>query len=224
MKILIFDSSSLITLTMNGIEHILTDLKKEFKGKFIIPKTVKYEVVDRPINIKKFELGALKLQDLMTKRIIELPSSLKINEAELNKIASQIQKSSNKTFSSENKFMDIIQAGEAECLALSLLSKEKNIDNLVVVDERTTRMLVEKPENLQKVFENKLHTKIRFHRENLPNLLDIHIIRSAELVYMAYKKNLIKFGDGKLLDALLYGVKFKGCSISQQEIEELKRL
>ncbi len=30
--------------------------------------------------------------------------------------------------------------------------------------------------------------------------------------------------DKELLDALLYGVKFKGCAISSVEIEEMKRL
>jgi hypothetical protein len=50
-------------------------------------------------------------------------------------------------------------------------------------------------------------------------------IRSSELVYVAYKKGIINLGNNKkVLEALLYATKFKGSSISFEEINELKRL
>ena len=57
--------------------------------------------------------------------------------------------------------MHIIDNGEATCLALSLLAEERGIKNAIVIDERTTRMIGENPENLRRLFENKLHTKVK---------------------------------------------------------------
>ncbi len=222
-KALIFDSSSLITLSMNCLTSLLTELKKSFRGKFIIPKSVKYETIDRPLGIKKFELGALRLNLLLKNKVIETPSSIKIHEEELKEKTREILNITNKSFFARKEFMEIIHKGEAECLSLSLLAKEKGIENALVIDERTTRMLVENPENLRRLFENKLHTKVKLE-QNLLFLKDIKFIRSSELVYIAYKKGLVKLKGENILDALLYAVKYKGCSISRQEIEEAKRL
>ena len=38
------------------------------------------------------------------------------------------------------------------------------------------------------------------------------------------QKGLVNLSDGNVLDALLYAVKFKGCSISDDEIREIKKL
>ena len=81
----------------------------------------------------------------------------------------------------------------------------------------------ENPENLRRLFEDKLKTRVEL-KKSFYELRSIKFIRSAELVYLAYKKGLIKLGDGDLLDALLYAVKYKGCAISRQEIEEAKKL
>jgi len=51
------------------------------------------------------------------------------------------------------------------------------------------------------------------------------IIRSPELAYVAYKNNLLGIKDGKtILDAVLYSMKFKGASISGEEIEQIKSI
>ena len=65
MKAIIFDASTLISFAMNGLLREIVGLKKIFKGKFIITKEVKSEVIDRPIKIKRFELEALKIQQLI---------------------------------------------------------------------------------------------------------------------------------------------------------------
>ena len=224
MKLLIFDSSSIINLTMNGLLDLLRDLKKIFPGKFLITKAVKYETIDRPLQIKKFELGALKIQQLLDDKVIEMPESIGINHDELANMTKEILNNANHSFSAKNEFMHIIDSGEASCLAVSILAKKKGIDNAIVIDERTTRLLGEKPENLEKIFESKLHTKVTMMKKNFPQLPEIKFIRSTELVYVAFKKGLVKLKDGKVLDALLYATKFKGSSISRDEIEEMKRL
>ena len=73
--------------------------------------------------------------------------------------------------------------------------------------------------------EKKLHTPLDPNLSLLEGMKKFKFIRSAELLYIAYKKDLIGVKKEKeLLDALLYGVKFKGCAISSVEIEEMKKL
>ncbi len=85
-------------------------------------------------------------------------------------------------------------------------------------------MLVESPDKLGEFLERKMHTKIISKKTNFDIFKNFKIIRSAELVYIAHKKKLVKIGNGQLLDALLWAVKFKGCSISNQEINEMKKI
>ncbi len=221
-KILIFDASSLITLGMNGITFILEDLKKKFNVKFIIPEKVKYEIIDRPHKIKRFKLEALIMKRLFDNKILQLPSSLGINKNQLDKKTSQILSKTNHSYFAKGKFMEIIHKGEAACLALSLILSEKNIENIIVVDERTTRMIGENPKNLIKLFNKKLHTKVEL-KSKLKEFSKIRFIRSSELVIVAYKNNFFNLKDG-VLDALLYATKFKGNSISSDEIREAKKL
>ena len=54
MKYLIFDAGPIISLTMNGLLPILEKLKKVFDGEFILTPSVKSEVIDRPMRIKKY--------------------------------------------------------------------------------------------------------------------------------------------------------------------------
>jgi len=224
MKVIIFDSSTIINLIMNGIEEVLVDLKKKFSGKFIITNQIKHEVIDRPLQIKKFELGALKVQKLLDEKVLEMPESLGIKSDELKEKTHELTNRINKIFEAKNEFIHLVDFGEASCLALSILLAEKKIENMIAIDERTARMLGENPENLHKLFEKKLHTGVRIFRENLPKLDKLRFIRSSELIYLAWKKNLVGLKNGNVLDALLYATKFKGASISSNEIEEIKRL
>ena len=123
-KILIFDSSSLINFALNGLTDLLVELKKEFRGKFIITKEVKYETIDRPLNIKKFELGALKINKLLIEKILEMPESININNMQLKEKTSEILRIANNSFLARNEFMHIIDNGEASCLALSFITCE----------------------------------------------------------------------------------------------------
>ncbi len=223
-KIIIFDASTLISLSMNGLFEEFKKLKSIFKGKFIITEYVKKEIIDTPINIKKFELEALKIKQLLDENIIELPKSIDIKDNEISKKTNEIMDMVNSTFQGKGKEIRLIDLGEASCLALGKILDEKNIFNVIAIDERTTRMLSERPENLKKLLEKKLHTKISYKKEEIKFFTGFKIIRSAELVYIAYKKGLVNLKDGNVLDALLYAVKFKGCSISDDEIREIKKL
>jgi len=222
-KYLIFDAGPIISLTMNGLLGVLEKLKNIFDGEFIITPQVKYEVVERPAKTKKYELESVMVQDLIDKGIFTMSSKIIPNNS-LEKETKNILKIINGCFSSEKQRekINLIQNGEASCLAFAKLCK---CENLIVVDERTTRMLVESPEELKDLMERKLHNKIILDKTKLKEIKNFRFIRSAELLFVAYKKNLFDMKKNRqLLDALLYGVKFKGTAISSKEIEEIKRL
>lgn len=224
MKILIFDASTLISFAMNGMLEDLASLKKIFKGKFIITQEVKKEAIDKPLTIKRFELEALKIKNLLDNKILELPDSLNISDQEISNLTKQILTKANNLLMNKGKSIKILDLGETSCLALSKILKQKNIPNIIAVDERTTRIYGEKPENLEKLLENKLHMNLDLNEKIVLTVEKYQFIRSAELIYIAYKKGLIKLKGPKVLEALLYALKYKGCSISDQEIEEIINL
>lgn len=223
-KAIIFDAGPLISLSMNGLLPELIKLKEIFDGKFIITKEVKYEIVDHPIKIKRFELDALNIQRLLDKKILELPTTFKIDKKEITKNAQEFMNIANSAFKETNKEIHLVELGESSCLALSKLLTEKGIENIITIDERTMRVLCEKPENLRKLLEKKLHTKISYDKEKLKYFQEFKVIRSSELIYIAYKKNITKLSGKRSLEAYLYALKFKGCSISQEEINEIVNL
>ena len=221
-KVLIFDSGSLISLSINGLLEELKKLKKIFNGEFIITKEVKKEVVDNPIKIKMYELEALKIQNLIDEGCLNMPNKIGITDKEITNLMFKLMNFANTMFIGNRNEIQLIQQGETSCLALSKILNEKKIKNVLVVDERTTRMLVEKPENLKELLEKKMHTNVKLKESNFKEFNGFKIIRSTELIYVAYKKGLINLRGKEVLDALLYALKFKGCAISSEEIEEIK--
>lgn len=220
-KYLIFDSGPLINFAMNGILPVLKKLKKEFNGEFLITKEVKQEIIDTPLNIKKYELEALQLKELFEQGIIRHSNLTAQQIDELRNKREEIMNLANTTFYANNKAIHLLDKGECAALALSIILKEQSI---IVVDERTTRMLCENPENLRKLLQKKLHVNITANKKNYEYFKKFRIIRSTELAYIAYKKGLVELKDKKTLEALLYALKYRGCSISGDEIEEAKRI
>ena len=224
MKVLIFDSGPLINFTMNGLLDALSLLKQEFKGKFIITDQVKYEVVDRPLSIHRFELGALKIQSLINSGVLEMPSSMGIKNEEIDKLTQDFMNNANKSLQYKGSWVNIVSPAEMSCLALSFILNEENTRNMIAIDERTTRILCENPERLENLMESKLHQNLDLNPLSLEKFHNFKFLRSPELVYVAYKKGLLGLNGKKALEAALYATKFKGASISFEEIEELKRL
>jgi hypothetical protein len=242
MKYLVFDAGPIISLTLNGMLGVVERLKENFDGEFILTPAVRREVVERPMKIKKFKLEALQVADLIDKGIFKMSSGI-ISDNKLDREMKKILKSANGVLrsSATGEKIKIIQEGEASCLAFVSLVRDTSV---IVIDERTTRMLIESPSNLESMMENKLHMPLDSALDLISGLKNFKFIRSAELLYVAWKKGLIlarnsvpsKLGTGvpsssgngkenkEVLDALLYGTKFKGCAISSGEIEEMKRL
>ncbi|MBI4116271.1 hypothetical protein HY449_00840 [Candidatus Pacearchaeota archaeon] len=223
-KVLIFDSGALISLAMSGLIGEIRNLKKIFDGKFMITRSVKGEVIDKPLTIKRFELEAMMIQQLLDDKILEAPSSLGIGDGEIMEETRKILDASNNIFYTRKRPVHLIDVGEASCLALSRILSGKKIENIIAIDERTTRMLGEKPDNLKKLMESKLHMPIFEKKDDYKFFRGFKFIRSTELVYVAYKKNLIPIKNKNLLDALLYALKSNGAAISEDEIAEIKRI
>jgi hypothetical protein len=222
-KALIFDSGALINLSMNGLLYILEPLKKNFSGRFLITKQVKYEVVDRPIGIKKFELGAVRVQSLIDSGLLEMSSSSGVSDESISAKTKEFMQKSNHSLTYKGNWMDVVSEAEMSCLALSEELTEKGTECMIAIDERTTRMLCEDPKKLAEIMSNKLHQKIKISSKSFSQG-DFNFIRSSELVFVAYKKGFIDLPGKQALDALLYATKFKGSSISFEEIEQLKKL
>lgn len=224
-KVLIFDSGPLISLSISGLLYVLKSLKGKFGGRFLITEEVKKEIVDVPIKRKRFELEALRIKSLISEGILELPDKIGIDNSAVSRKGAEVMDLSNSFFVSHKKPVRMIHTGEASCMALSKLLLERNIENIIAVDERTTRILIEKPQNLKELLERKLHTRIDMQKSSFEFFKNFRTIRSAEILYVAWKKNIVDMKDGELLlDALLYAVKFKGCAISSDEIEDIKKI
>lgn len=205
---------------MNGILPILKKLQREFHGEFLITKEVKSEIIDYPVNLKKYELEALQMKQLFDEGVIKHADITEEQIENLRKIRDNLMNVANNTFFADGKSLHLLDKGESATLALS-----KILDNSpIVIDERTTRMLCENPENLRKLFEKKFHTKVTANKKNYEFFKDFKIIRSAELAYLAHKKGFYEIKDERILDAMLYALKLRGCSISEYEINEMKKM
>lgn len=224
MKALIFDSGTLINLSMNGLLYILEGLKDDSDIRFLITPSVKYEIIDRPINVPRFELGALRVKDLLEKGVLQLPDSLKISSKELDVKTKEFLEIANNLLKINGSPLKIVSEGEMSCLALSEILFSQNIENIIGVDERTTRTLCESPKDLSKMISARIHKKVEIASDNVNLFSKYEIVRSSEIILAAYKKGVIKIQGSKVLEALLYATKFKGSSISYEEINFLKKM
>jgi len=225
MKSIIFDTGPLISLATNNLLFILDTLKQEFKGSFYITQKVKREVIDRPFEMKKFKFEALQVLSYINKRTVE------VLEKELKEETEQLLDVANKCFKARGRWLNIVHPAELEVVAAA----KKFDSSAIVVDERTTRAIIEDPDGLQKLLSHRLHTKVTADKGNLRKLKEmtkgIKFIRSSELVVMAYELGLldkylpnIPQARKQLIQAALWGLKIRGCAISQREIDTLVKI
>ena len=101
------------------------------------------------------------------KKIIEFPESLDIPEKSINHLTQEFLNNANHLLYSKEGWINLVSDAEMSCLALSTELTKRKIDNIIAIDERTTRILAEKPENLEKIMSEKLHTKINLSGKNI---------------------------------------------------------
>jgi len=222
-KIIFFDTGPIISLVMSRLVWILPELKKKYGGHFYITPAVKKELIDRPLTMKRFKFEALQALKLIRDGVLEEYTKVPLKKVnELTKLA-------NSSFSMNNKNIDIIQSGEMESMTCAL----KVGADAVVMDERTLRLFIENPNEMKNLLSHRFKKVVEVNSTNMglfsKSLQGVNIIRSIELISIAFKMNLLndyipKKPKGKydLLDAVLWAAKFNGCAVTEQEIEELE--
>lgn len=223
---LLLDAGPVISLTTNNLLWLLEPLGKAAGMPFSIVSSVKREIVDRPLATKKFKFEALQVQRLLEQGTLKV-----IDKPEYKSKALQLLDLANSVFWAKQSPIRIVQLGEMESLAAAVGLGT----NRVVMDERITRSLIETPDQLKNLMEMRLHTKLHTDTGRLDEFLalmrHVEIVRSAELVTIAYEKGLlnnflVKVPNPKkeLLESVLWGVKLNGCAISEQEIGDIVKL
>ncbi len=218
MKKLVFDSSSLISLSEKCFVNVLGKLAEQKNIEFFIPKHVLEETVNNPIKIKKFGLNAIRIRTAINNGWIKVAK-----QKNTEKLAQKIAEITTNICYAQNTPMEIIHRGEIEALALT---KTLQADALII-DERTTRMLIEEPQNLLKLLEFRTGKKIKFDQRKVFEVQKIAgrmgILRSSEIIAIAYEKNCFvnELEHTKAsLKAALFSVKYAGCAVTEKEIEE----
>lgn len=226
MKSLVFDAGPIISLATNNLLQILPPLKKRFNGSFYITQSVKKELVDRPLEIKKFKFEAIQVEKLIDDGILEVIDTNFIRQE-----TPKLFGIANNIFSAFNHNMHIVHFAEMSVLAAALEMES----NAIIIDEKTTRLMLENPKFLLEIMRKTLHTSIGISESNLKEFRDrtknIKAIRSVELVAIAYERGYLdsyitKIPDAKknLLESVLWGVKLNGCAVSKEEIEQIVKM
>jgi len=229
MKSIVFDTSSIISITTNNLLWILKLLKDKFGGEFFITGSVKNELIDKPLKSKKYKLEAIMISDILQKKIIKYFKNIELE----NKVGIMLNLANN-IFKARGNYIKIVDKAEVESLSLALLLKS----SAYIVDERTMRLLVENPKKLSDILKNKLHTNITIDKTNLRKFqkeAKMDVLRSVDLIIVAYELGLLdKYIEKNkvlennlrknLLEGLLWGLRLRGCSISTQEINEVMKM
>jgi len=224
-KALFFDTGPIITLIISRLGWIIPKLKEQFGGHFYITPAVKYELTTRPLNIHRFEFEAIQVLKMIREGIFEVYENVPQSKV------SQLKSLANSTFKIGKKNMDVIQAGELEAVASALQMGAEG----VVMDERTLRLFIENGGGMEELLEHRFHQDVKVNTDKMHRFVEqlqgIKIIRSIELVTVAYKMGLFedyippgKGGKNLFLDSVLWETKHNGCAVTEGEITELKKL
>jgi hypothetical protein len=217
-KSIICDSSSLISLG----EACMLDVIEFFSNKginFLITEIIENEIVKKPLSIemKGYQLSALRLKRLIDKKIITV---IKGQSEGL----SEFLDKANNVFFSNGKPIKLIDAGEAD-----IILQAEGLDiKYLLMDERTTRLMIEAPFKIANHLEDELNKEVFVNEKNLREVTRIlskfKVIRSTELVSIAYTKGFFsKYGESQraMFEASLYRLKYSGCAISFEDIGQI---
>lgn len=216
-KTLVADSSSIISLAINCMSSVLAELGP----KIVVTDAIYNEIVSRPMKSKRYALESIRIRKLFSEGVISVRKPDP-------KVTRRILEDSNSVYRIRKRPLSLVHLGEAE--ALALLS-EVDADALLI-DERTTRMLMEDAEGLRGILEDQNNSRVDMDTRRLESFRravdGIDIIRSSEIAAVAYEKGILSrnlgFEGKDALMASLYALKFSGCAISWQEIEDYARV
>src|SRR3989338_4032596 len=116
MHSLIFDAGPIISLTMNNLLWTLDELKTLYGGRFYIPSQVKRELVDIPLETKKFKFEALEVLYLIKKGTLEIAEN-----QEIYSLSTELIEIANNIFSAHGHWIKIVHFGEMSMIAAAEL-------------------------------------------------------------------------------------------------------
>lgn len=162
----------------------------------------------------------LRVKAMIDNSVIEV-----IDSEPYKKETEEIMYLANNVFFRSGESIHIIDYGESEAVALANYLG----DNVIGVDEKTLRLLIEDYRSLWSILENKLHTKVTFHELNYRKLMNVikkkYIIRSTEIVSSAFQEGILQErikpvnSEREIIEGALWALKFSGCAISENEIK-----
>ncbi len=211
------DSGVLISLTSGCLDDILYFFAENYNFRFVIPPSVEQESVTRPLqsDLRKHLFSAIRIKDMIEDGVIV------VVDAKVGEQTRRLMNAANNMFYVKGKPLRLIQLGESEMLALAL---ELGIEN-ILIDERTTRMLIEAPFRLKEHLESEFSVNVMINKSSFRELSSkisgLKALRSSELVMLGYENGYFKSFDKlqrEAVEAALYKMKFSGCSISFDEI------
>jgi len=221
MKNIVFDTSSIISIVTNDLLGTLKLLKQNFDVEFYIPESVKVELIDRALSTNKYKLEGIILSRAIRNGVLKVYPSIDVDN---------MLKIVNNLFMQKDFYMHILDKAEIEALVLAI---KLNAD-AYCVDERTMRMVIENPKKLQKIFSDKLQRNVTLNKKALNEfkgmIKNIPIIRSTEIMIAAFELGLFDkyisddIPKKMVLEALLWGLRLRGCSISTKDIDEIVKL
>jgi hypothetical protein len=221
---IVCDSSSVISLTSNCLLWIIGHLTEKLGQKFYISESVRKEITDVPFKCPKYKFKAIRVALAIRKGWLNPIGYDPKLDAETNKIleyANSIFK-----LSKANKKIEILHRGEAETLALV----KRLGANIVIIDEKTTRLLLEDCDELFELIKKRSNSPVEMNLESRNKFAimtkGINLLRSSEIVAFAFSRGFFdnfkshSYDDSSLIEGLLFGLKYNGCAISQEEIDE----
>ncbi len=223
MKLLLFDAGPVISLTTNNLLWLTPKLREKFGGDFAITSGVHYELVQKPLETKKFKFEAIQVQRMVEHKVFTV-----LNAPAIHATALKLLNIANTIFHVRKQPLVIVQLGEMETIAAAMQFNA----SAIVCDERITRTLIEDPHALRELYERRLHEKVEMNENALRDFQKevkaIKIIRSVELVALAFELGLldefvvnVPNAKRELLDSILWGVKLHGAAVGEDEIAEI---
>ena len=216
---IVFDSGTLISFSQSCLIEILERLQKNLGQEFLVSNTVYREIVVNPMKIRRFELNAVRLHKAIESKWLTLIDATPMEIARMNELSTL----ANQSYLIDHHCLNIVQGGESEALAIC---NERRID-VLAMDERTTRMLIENPGQLQNLLRERNQKPVEMMEQNARQFgepfKDLTIVRSVELLALAYSRGLFEPTLAQrpaALEAGLFALKFAGCAVSENEITE----
>ncbi len=219
---IVLDASVLISLSQMCGLGVISYLSRLRGIPFIIPPGVRHEAVSHPLHVRRFALSALRINRLIDHHHVRVEAT-----SNLSRTTRSILSVANRLFSVGGKPLRLVDEGEAECLALLMGMK----GGALAIDEKTTRVLIERPLSLVQTIRGEYAQSVSVNEQGLRGwqrmLPPITVLRSTELIAVAADHGYFSdYGplERQALSASLYAVRNAGCSITEKELDEYSEI